>query len=251
MPTPDAIALSDLHLGSAVCQSKALAAFLEAVRDGRTPTRRLVLNGDVFDGLDFRRLKKSHWKVLGLLRQVSAVAEVVWVAGNHDGEAAAVSHLLGVTVADEVVVESGGRRVLFLHGHRFDRYIERHPFASRLADRIYRILQQTRRTHAFARRVKRRSKHFLRSTELIRTGAVGRAAELGCDAVCCGHTHLPVAFPEDPLPYFNGGCWTESPCHFLSLTAGEVRLHAYDPAGNSALADTQEIPVAGHATASG
>lgn len=251
MPTPDAIAVSDLHLGSAVCQSKAIVTFLEAVRDGRTPTRRLILNGDVFDGLDFRRLRKSHWKVLGLLRQVAAVVEVVWVVGNHDGEAEAVSHLLGVTVADEVVVESGGRRVLFLHGHRFDRYIERHPFASRLADRIYRFLQKTRRTHAFARRVKRRSKHFLRSTELIRTGAVGRATELGCDAVCCGHTHLPVAFPEDPLPYFNGGCWTESPCHYLSLTTGEVRLHAYDPAADLSLADTQEIPVAGHATASG
>ena len=114
--------------------------------------------------------------MLGLLRRVAAVTEVVWVVGNHDGEAEAVSHLLGVEVAEEVVVESGGRRVLFLHGHRFDRYIARYPMASRLADSIYRMLQKTRRTHAFARRVKRRSKHFLRSTEQIRAGAVARAA---------------------------------------------------------------------------
>lgn len=243
MPTPDAVIISDLHLGSAVCEYAALAAFLEAVRDGRTPTRRLVLNGDVFDGLDFRRLRTGHWRVLGLLREVSERLDVTWVNGNHDGDAEATQALLGVPVVDEVVVESGGRRVLVLHGHVFDRYIERYPTASKWADRIYRMLQKTRRTHAFARRVKRRSKHFLRSTELIRAGAVNRAKELGCDAVCCGHTHLPVAFPEDPLPYFNGGCWTESPCHYLTITAGVVELHAYDPAAS--LADTQEVEVAG------
>lgn len=250
MSIADAITISDLHLGSTVCQSKALVTFLEGIRSGLTPTRRLILNGDVFDGLDFRRLKKSHWKVLGLLRLVSEVVEVVWVVGNHDGEATAVSHLLGVEVVEEVVVESGGRRVLFLHGHRFDRFIERHPVASRLADRIYRMLQRVGRTHALAKRVKRRSKIFLRSTEKVRGGAVGRAAELGCDAVCCGHTHLPVAFPEDPLPYFNSGCWTESPSHYLSLTDGLVTVHPYHPNVDQSLADTQEIPLNGHATAS-
>ena len=103
MTTADAVVISDLHLGSAVCQAKALIAFLEGVRDGRTPTRRLILNGDVFDGLDFRRLKKSHWKVLGLLRQVAAATEVVWVVGNHDGQLEAASHLLGVGVVEEVM----------------------------------------------------------------------------------------------------------------------------------------------------
>ena len=227
---PDALVISDLHLGSAVCQAKALVEFLEGIRDGDTPTRRLILNGDVFDSIDFRRLKKSHWKVLSLLRKVSDDMEVTWVCGNHDGSAEIVSHLLGLTVADEIVVESGGRRVLFLHGHQFDTFIDRYPLATRLADNIYRLLQKVDRAHAFAKRVKRRSKVFLRSTEKIRAGAVGRAKELGCDAVCCGHTHLAMAFPDDPLPYFNSGCWTESPCHYLSLSDGVVELHAHDPA---------------------
>ena len=242
MTPTDAVILSDLHLGSRVCQAKAIVDFLDAIYVRKVRTRRLILNGDVFDSIDFRRLKKSHWKVLSLLRELSGEIEVTWVCGNHDGSAEIVSQLLGLEVVDEIVVPSGDKKVLVLHGHQFDRTIERHPVASRWADRLYRLMQTTRRTYALARRMKRRSKLFLRSTELIRAGAVGRAAELGCDAVCCGHTHLPVAFADDPLPYFNSGCWTEAPCHYLTLTAGVVELHAYPP--DQSMGETQEIPIA-------
>src|SRR4051812_22327466 len=53
----DAIVISDLHLGSDNCEAKAAAAFLQEVLDGRPTTRRLIINGDVFDSIDFRRLK--------------------------------------------------------------------------------------------------------------------------------------------------------------------------------------------------
>ncbi len=55
----DAVVISDIHLGSANCQAKALVRFLEQIRHGTLGTRRLVLNGDVFDSIDFRRLKKQ------------------------------------------------------------------------------------------------------------------------------------------------------------------------------------------------
>jgi hypothetical protein len=57
-----------------------------------------------------------------------------------------------------------------------------------------------------------------------------------------------VACPDDPLPYFNSGCWTEFPCHFLTLTDGVVTLNAFVP--SAAMADTQiDLPV--NATAAG
>lgn len=243
MITSDAVIISDLHLGSGVCQAKALVDFLEGIHHRHVRTQRLILNGDVFDSIDFRRLKKSHWKVLSLLRKLSDEIEVVWVCGNHDGTADIVSHLLGLEVVDEIVVPSGEKKVLFLHGHQFDQFIDRYPTATRLADGLYRLIQRIDRSHRFAKMAKRRSKTFLRSTEKIRTGAVNRAKELGADVVCCGHTHLPVAFPDDPLPYFNSGCWTETPCHYLTLADGVVTLHAYEPNIDESLADTQEIPV--------
>ena len=226
----DALVISDLHLGSDNCQAKALVHFLEGVRRGSLPTHRLILNGDVFDSIDFRRLRKQHWKVLSLIRKLSDEVETVWVNGNHDGPAEIVSHLLGVAVRDEVVVESGGRRVLFLHGHRFDGFLERYPLTTRVADCVYRFLQWVDKSHHVARQAKRTSKTFLRCVRAVQEKSVEYARRRGCDAVCCGHTHHPVAFTGGPVHYFNGGCWTERPCHYLALADGEVRLHAYpDP----------------------
>src|SRR5215212_9253236 len=49
----DAVVISDLHLGSDNCQAKEAAAFLQLILDGDIRTRRLVINGDVFDSIDF------------------------------------------------------------------------------------------------------------------------------------------------------------------------------------------------------
>lgn len=226
----DAVVISDIHLGSDNCQAKYLAHFLESVRRGPMAARRLILNGDVFDSIDFRRLKKHHWRILSEIRKLSDEIEVVWINGNHDGPAEIVSHLLGVACADEIVVESGGRKILFLHGHRFDEFISRYPFITWVADRVYNFLQKLDKSHAFAKFAKRRSKTFLRCVEKIEADSVRYAARKGCDAVCCGHTHHPVANTTGPVHYFNGGCWTEKPCHYLTVRDGRIELASYTEA---------------------
>ena len=223
----DAVVISDLHLGSENCRAKALVQFLEAVRDGRIGTRRLFLNGDVFDSIDFRRLKKQHWKVLSLLRKLSDEIEITWINGNHDGPADTVSHLLGVEVVDEVVLDSGGKRVLLLHGHRFDEFIERYPMTSKLADGVYRFLQWLDRSHTIARQAKSKSKTFLRCVEKVQELSVQYARKRGYDTVCCGHTHHPVVAACDGVTYVNSGCWTERPCHYLTIRDGVTELCEY------------------------
>ena len=228
-PAADAVVISDLHLGSDNCEARAIVQLLESIRSGMLPASRLILNGDVFDSIDFRRLKKRHWKVLSTIRKMSDEIEVVWVCGNHDGSAEIVSHLLGVEVVDEYTVDSAGRRVMFLHGHQFDKFISKYPIATWIADRFYRILQKVDRSHYFAKLAKRKSKIFLRSTETIRAGAIAYAAGHGADAVCCGHTHRAVEDYSGEVAYFNSGCWTERPCHYLIVEGGQVKLHEYMP----------------------
>jgi UDP-2,3-diacylglucosamine pyrophosphatase LpxH len=223
----DAIILSDIHLGSDNCEAKALVEFLETIHHGHRPTRRLILNGDVFDSIDFRRLKKSHWKVLSMLRKLSDEIEVVWVNGNHDGPADIVSHLLGVIVTDEYIFETGGKKMMALHGHRFDKFIEKYPITTWIGDTIYRWLQRIDRSHYFAKLAKRRSKIFLRCTEKIEEGAVDYAQKKGCQLVTCGHTHHVVTRTSGNVHYFNSGCWTERPCHYLTVLQGEVTTHEY------------------------
>lgn len=244
MTIPDAVILSDIHLGSDNCQAKALVEFLESIDEKRLRTKRLILNGDVFDSIDFRRLKKTHWKVLSEIRKLSDEIEVIWVAGNHDGSAEIVSHLVGVRVVDEIIVESDGQKVLFLHGHQFDQFIERYPVATWLADTAYRCLQRLDKSHHFAKLAKRRSKVFLRSSDKIREGAVDYAWKRGCDAVCCGHTHLAMELNERPVAYFNSGCWTEKPCTYLILEKGAVTLHTYLTEKSEALPEVIPVPPA-------
>ena len=70
MDKSDAIVISDIHLGSDVSQAKLLTEFLEKIENEKS-TKCLILNGDFFDNMDFRRLKKYHWKVLSAIRNMS------------------------------------------------------------------------------------------------------------------------------------------------------------------------------------
>lgn len=223
----DALVISDLHLGSDNCQARPLVHFLEAIHKKDVLTRRLILNGDVFDSIDFRRLKKQHWKILSLFRKLSDDLEIIWINGNHDGPSDIISHLLGVSVSDEIAIRSGGRKILFLHGHRFDAFIERYPVTTKLADLLYRFLQRVDKTHTVARSAKHNSKMFLRSVQKVQDQAIEYARKHGCDAVCCGHTHLPAAVTGGDVEYYNSGCWTERPCHYLTVQDGVVELCDY------------------------
>src|SRR5438876_10974885 len=94
-PCYDTVILSDLHLGSEVSRAKAALQMLKAVSFNR-----LILLGDIFCDLNFRRLKKEHWQFLGYIRQLSNTKRgitVVWVGRNHDhGLSEVMSNLAGI-----------------------------------------------------------------------------------------------------------------------------------------------------------
>lgn len=228
----DAVIISDTHLGSDNCQARQLTHFLETIIDGDLLTQRLILNGDVFDSIDFRRLKKNHWKVLSLLRKLSDRIEISWINGNHDGPAEIISHLLGVEVRDEMILESAGRKILLHHGHRFDDFIDNHPILTALADLTYRLLQKLDRSHHFAKLAKRKSKVFLRCAGKIESKSIEFARKRGCTIVCCGHTHHALINKTGEITYCNSGCWTEKPCQYLTVRDGRVELHEYMDRGD-------------------
>jgi UDP-2,3-diacylglucosamine pyrophosphatase LpxH len=234
----DAIIISDLHLGSDNCLARRIGLLLERIGAGELPTAKLILNGDVFDSIDFRRLKKSHWKVLSLLRKLSDQVEIIWLCGNHDGSAEVVSHLLGVSVRDEYCLTSGKEKILTLHGHTFDEFLDDHPVLTWVGDVIYFTLQRIDKSHYFAKLAKKGSKRFLRCYELIEQRSVEYARKKGCTAVCCGHTHLPVSYYAGDVQYHNSGCWTELPGTYLTVRDGDVTLHEFEtaqPAGELAV----------------
>lgn len=145
--------------------------------------------------------------------------------GSDDGPAEIVSHLPGVEVVEGFGFESGGKRILALHGDRFDSFIARYPIVSNAADCFDRILQKLDRNHHFARYAKRSGKTYLRNSAVIEALAIAYAPEHGYTSVCCGHTHLAVS-RFGSVSFFNSSCWTERPYTFLAVADGEVVVRA-------------------------
>jgi UDP-2,3-diacylglucosamine pyrophosphatase LpxH len=219
----DAVLLSDLHLGSESCQVRAVQHFLDTL----PATRRLVLNGDVLENTE-HRLTKQHWRVLSRLRKLSDQLELIWVRGNHDFDAESAAHLLGAAFVPEYLFETGGRRILCVHGDAWDQFITDHPFLSNVADWFYLWIQRLSRRLAV--RAKRSSKTFVRCAERVRLEAAQYARAKGADVVICGHTHHAeeTLKPAPGTPaYFNTGCWTDHLCHYLTVQDGLVRLEVY------------------------
>lgn len=216
----DAIVISDIHLGSDVCQSKALNHFLDNLHD----TKKLILNGDVFDSWDFRRLKSSHFKILSKIRNLSQDIEVIWIHGNHDGPCEIISHLLGSTVHEEYIFNSGEKKIVCTHGDKFDDFITSYPILTRIADYAYHLLQKIDSEFYWARLAKMSSKTFLKCIEKVKLKALKYKEKVGCDAICVGHTHMPENYMDQ---YFNSGCWTEKPPTYLKIKNGEITVEKY------------------------
>jgi UDP-2,3-diacylglucosamine pyrophosphatase LpxH len=216
----DAVLFSDLHLGSEACQVRAIQDFL----DGLPDTARLVLNGDMLENTEYR-LTKQHWRVLSRLRKLSDQLELVWVQGNHDTDAESVAHLIGATFVPEYEFESGGRRILCVHGDAWDRFLTDHPVLTIIADWFYLWMQ--RMSRRLAHRAKRSSKTFLRCVERVRSQAIEYGKTKEVDMVICGHTHHAEELPSLTMgspSYYNSGCWTDHNCNYLTVKNGIITL---------------------------
>ena len=221
----DAVIISDIHLGSDVCQTAKLDRFLNKILDRNIRTQRLIINGDLFDSLDFRRLPKKHWRILRDLRSLAGDIETTWICGNHDGHFEVLSNLLGIEFVDDFAFLSGGKSVFCTHGHRYDSFIQSHPVITSIADSVYWAMQKLDTSHTIAIYAKQNSKTFLRNAQTIRSKACAEAASKGAKIACCGHTHQPETYLCDGIWYGNSGCWTDSRCSWLSVSEGAISLH--------------------------
>jgi UDP-2,3-diacylglucosamine pyrophosphatase LpxH len=220
--------VSDVHLGSEVSRAKDLLEMLQSFR-----FHRLILLGDIFSDLNFKRLKKEHWELLSFIRKLSNPkrrVETVWVEGNHDkGLSEVMSHLVGVQVFEEYRWEFGGQQYLAIHGHQFDRFLVDNDVISDLGSFFYLWLQKCDfGQQRFSRFLDRLNTSWLRMTPRVAAGALNLAAMRKADFVFCGHTHAAVHREADGIHYYNTGCWTQSPATFITVDHKGVEIHRHD-----------------------
>ncbi|MBZ5573524.1 MAG: UDP-2,3-diacylglucosamine diphosphatase [Acidobacteriia bacterium] len=226
-PVYDTLILSDVHLGAETSRAQDATRVLKQNR-----FRRLILLGDIFADLNFRRLTKEHWKFLGYIRKLSnpkRKVEVIWVEGNHDqGLTDVMSHLVGVRVYGEYGWEYGGLRHLAIHGHQFDRFGVNSVRLNYLGTLLYLQLQKLDfKGKPVARLIDRLNTRWLRMSPKVASGALFHARQHGAQRIFCGHTHAAMQQIEDGIHYYNAGGWTDSRPTYITIGAEGVEIHEY------------------------
>src|SRR5579859_5058482 len=214
----DTVILSDLHLGSEMSRAQHALALLQSLR-----FRRLILLGDIFCDLNFRRLTKSHWRFLGYIRKLSNPKrgiQVVWVEGNHDhGLSQVMSHLVGIPVYQQFVWEYAGKRHIAIHGHQFDRFVINNRFLSQIGQWIFLQLQKLdHRGQRLVRCLDRLNSRWLRLTAKVAQGALSYAKQGKAERIFCGHTHIAAHLERDGVAYFNTGGWVDARCTYITVS---------------------------------
>jgi UDP-2,3-diacylglucosamine pyrophosphatase LpxH len=230
MTTPcfDTVILSDLHLGSEVSRAKAALHTLKAMT-----FHRLILLGDIFCDLNFRRLKKEHWQFLSYIRKLSNPkrdVEVVWVEGNHDyGLSEVMSHLVGIEVYQEYEWHYRGIRHLAIHGHQFDRFLVNNRmlsgFFTACHERLQKVSFGQTRVVGFLERF---DTVWLRLSSKVTAGALAYARVRNAKRIFCGHTHEALQANREGIEYFNTGSWTQSNATYITIDEEGVKIHEYE-----------------------
>jgi UDP-2,3-diacylglucosamine pyrophosphatase LpxH len=206
------VILGDIHLGSPLCRARLLRRVLEEV-----PMGRLVLNGDIFDDVNFRRFNANHWGVLQAIRALGERIEVVWIRGNHDGPAQVLEPLLGVQVRDDFTFSYKGDSVFVIHGDAYDE----------MQKSSHRFRELRRHLHGFMicfdvprktaiQWAQRASSVFARAAERVKRRAMEDGMKRGARWVVAGHTHHREVEERDGLVFFNPSSWlTPHPAYVL------------------------------------
>lgn len=220
------LVVSDIHLGSPVCQcDKVLDVLFE------TPAKRVVVNGDLIDSHNLSRFRRKQWEVLSILRQLSKKREVIFVRGNHDGDMEKVSTILGLNFVDEYSWTQNGRRFLAIHGDQFDVWVRSRSKTTWFFTSLFYFLQRID-THrqVMSRFVKLQSKILLKIDNSQKRGAATHAHRRGVDVILTGHSHMScletIKIGDREILYANSGSFTEEPCTYLTIdSAGQVQVH--------------------------
>jgi len=216
--------ISDLHLGSRVSRSKEAADLLKTFQ-----FKKLILLGDIFEDLNFNRLRENDWKFISLLGKISKTSKVRWVEGNHDfGLSKIFGNLIGAKVYKIYQWQFNRKKYAAIHGHQFDNFLVNNVILGFLASKVYNLIQlldfEDKRVSRF---VKRSSKGWLRLSDKVAKRAIMYARLRRIDYIFCGHTHKAMEQKRGKITYYNSGDWTDVPSTYITLDKESIKIHKY------------------------
>jgi len=216
----DTLIISDLHLGDRHTRCQEILELLN-----KYDYKKLILNGDILNGLRLQRLHTGHWKILSKLRRLSKNREVIWVHGNHDAQPNILSQLLGIKVHNRYIWQAVNKKFLAIHGHQYDLFMHNNYYISRVAFAFYSFLKLINPGGYLTDLIKKHSKTWQRDSLEVARGALHLARQLGAAYVFCGHTHKIYTSEKNGIKYYNTGSWNEKPSAYVTITGDQIKLN--------------------------
>jgi UDP-2,3-diacylglucosamine pyrophosphatase LpxH len=230
--------ISDTHLGTPGCQAERLLEFLRC-----TESETLYLVGDIIDGWQLKR--QWYWNqvhnnlVQLVLKKAKKGTNVYFIPGNHDE---AVRQFIGldfggIRIRDEMVhTTAEGKRMLVLHGDRFDGVIACAKWLAYIGDSLYTLILKFNQTFnswraraglpywSLSQYLKLKVKNAVSYISSFEEALAGEARKKNLDGVICGHIHKPEIRDIDDVTYCNDGDWVESLSALVEEHSGQLRL---------------------------
>src|SRR5262249_9181771 len=226
------------HLGYKRARVRELMDFLQGI-----DAEQIVLVGDIIDALSLAEQffwSAEHTSVVrALLAKRRSGSRLIYIPGNHDASLSLLAEVLNgqVEVHREWVYRtSRGKRLIVLHGDRFDGVVTCSPWLTRVGDALYYVMVAL--NHAVNNVRRRLGKADWPLVEQIKLGigpsvryiehfervAIAHARSEGYDGIICGHIHRANLLQADGISYCNTGDWVESCTALIETLDGELQL---------------------------
>lgn len=219
----DTLLISDIHLGDKTTRCENI---LEILR--KYDYKKLILNGDILDGLRLEHLSPEHWKIFSKIKKLSRSCEVIFVHGNHDANNYILSRLLDVKARNKYIWKGKSKKFLAIHGHQYDRFLNNNYVGSQIAYAFYNFLKSVDYNGFLTGLIKNKSTAWERGSLEVARGALRLGRLLMADYVFCGHTHKIYNVEKWGIRYFNTGSWVERPSAYITIKDDEVTLNEVD-----------------------
>ena len=222
----EVLVISDIHLGTYGCQSKALLNYLKSV-----DPKIIILNGDIIDIWQFnkRYFPKSHMKIIKyFLNLIQDGKTIYYLTGNHDEMLRKFNgfELKNFKILNKKVINLNGHQAWFFHGDVFDLTMQYSKWLTRLGAMGYDALilinsalnfilsRLGRPRYSLSKKVKNSVKGAVKFINKFEETVVGIAFERKYKFVICGHIHQPAikkySIKNKNIIYLNSGDWVEN-----------------------------------------
>jgi UDP-2,3-diacylglucosamine pyrophosphatase LpxH len=240
------IFISDVHLGTRGCSDLELLDFLK-----NNDADKIYIIGDFIDGWSL--FNKVYWPqphndiIQKLFRKSRKGTIIEYIPGNHDeflrpyvGNNMGNIHIL----MESTHVTVDGRKLLIVHGDKFDGVILKCKWLAHLGSRLYDFSIDANRIFNFVRRqfgyeywslsayLKHKVKDAVSFINKYENTVAKYCKERGYDGVVCGHIHSGEIKYIDDVLYMNTSDWVESRGCIVELYDGTFQYMKFESFGN-------------------